>query len=260
VWRRHFAQVRGLPDKGGYTKWFYLGGVPCHKKKKPYVLFSKFFSWKFESLFTVDWNIELLLVILKGFKGKYVLVSVLNVIFHMNIVGYASGTYTRIVCSSSWLSLLLNSSVDLNLSGWFLIFQVNALLCSLDIDGNARARGPLPGRFRELEDYWNESQGILKPGPPAADGWVAEFSQQRMEHGNGDAWAHSYEQQHGANGWASEFEKVRKYLNLHLVPKQWIFIPWIGYNFCLSTHATSQKFSKTPVKSFWGPVEHLSVI
>lgn len=89
----------------------------------------------------------------------------------------------------------------------FINAQVNALLCSLDIDGNAQAKGPLPGRFRELEDYWSESQGILKPGPPAADGWVTEFNQQRMEHGDGDAWAHSYEQQHGANGWASEFEK-----------------------------------------------------
>lgn len=209
----------------------------------------------------VDWNIDLLLlIILKGFKGKYILASVLNVIFHMNIVGSASGTFTRIVCSSSWLSLLFNSSVDKNLSNWFLFFQVNALLCSLDIDGNAQAKGPLPGRFRELEDYWSESQGILKPGPPAADGWVTEFNQQRMEHGDGDAWAHSYEQQHGANGWASEFEKVRKHLNLHLVPKQCYFIPWTEYNFCLSTHATNQKFSKTPVKSLRGLVEHHTVI
>lgn len=50
----------------------------------------------------VDWNIDLLLlIILKGFKGKYILASVLNVIFHMNIVGSASGAFTRIVCSSS---------------------------------------------------------------------------------------------------------------------------------------------------------------
>lgn len=78
----------------------------------------------------------------------------------------------------------------------------------MDIDGEARAKGPLPGRFRELEDYWNESQGILKPGAHAADGWVTEFNHQKMEHGDGNTWAHSFEQQYGANGWASEFEQV----------------------------------------------------
>ncbi|KAK4575421.1 hypothetical protein RGQ29_026404 [Quercus rubra] len=88
----------------------------------------------------------------------------------------------------------------------FINAQVNALLCSLDIDGDARAKGPLPGRFRELEDYWNESQGTLKPGFHAADGWVAEFNQQRMVHG-ANGWASEFEQQHGANGWASEFEQ-----------------------------------------------------
>ncbi|KAK7860192.1 peroxisome biogenesis protein 5 [Quercus suber] len=89
----------------------------------------------------------------------------------------------------------------------FINAQVNALLCSLDIDGDARAKGPLPGRFRELEDYWNESQGPLKPGFHAADGWVAEFNQQRMVHG-ANGWASEFEQQHGANGWASEFEQA----------------------------------------------------
>ncbi|XP_038684471.1 peroxisome biogenesis protein 5-like [Tripterygium wilfordii] len=89
----------------------------------------------------------------------------------------------------------------------FINAQVNALLLSLDIDNDVQGKRPLPGRFRELEDYWNESQGVLRHGPHAADGWVAEFSQQRAEPSNPDAWAHSFEQQHGANGWVSEFEQ-----------------------------------------------------
>ena len=159
----------------------------------------------------MDWNIELLLIIFKGFKGKYVLVPVINLIFQMILWDLHQDHILELFAPSHDFLCCSIPSVNLNLSGWFLFFQVNALLCSLDIDGNAQAKGPLPGRHRELEDYWNESQGILKPGPPAADGWVAEFNQQRMEHGDGDAWAHSYEQQHGANGWASEFEKVRNF-------------------------------------------------
>ena len=73
-----------------------------------------------------------------------------------------------------------------------------------------RARGPLPGRFHELEGYWGESQGMLKPVPHAADGWVDEFVKHRVDHGDPNSWAQSFERQHGANGWASEFEHVRK--------------------------------------------------
>lgn len=94
----------------------------------------------------------------------------------------------------------------------FINAQVNALLSSLDIDGDTRARGPLPGRFRELDDYWNESQGMMKPGPHAADGWVTEYTQRRVDHGDPNTWAHSFEQQHGANGWASEFEHEQSQL------------------------------------------------
>ncbi|GAV69382.1 TPR_2 domain-containing protein/TPR_11 domain-containing protein [Cephalotus follicularis] len=94
----------------------------------------------------------------------------------------------------------------------FIDAQVNALLSSLDIDHDVRAKGPLPGRYRELEDYWNESQGMLKPGPHAADGWVTEYSQQQPHRVDPDAWAHSFEQQHGANGWASEFEQEQSQL------------------------------------------------
>lgn len=91
---------------------------------------------------------------------------------------------------------------------------MNALLTSLDIDSNGPAKGPIPARLRELEDYWNESQAIIKPGFHATDGWIAEYSQHRAEHGDPDAWAHSFERQHGANGWASEFEQARKHSNI----------------------------------------------
>lgn len=93
----------------------------------------------------------------------------------------------------------------------FINAQVNALLCSLDIDSNGPAKGPIHARLRELDDYWNESQGIIKPLHPT-DGWVAEFGQHRIEHGDPDAWAHSFERQHGANGWASEFEQEQSQL------------------------------------------------
>lgn len=94
----------------------------------------------------------------------------------------------------------------------FINSQVNALLCSLDIDADIRARGPVPGRLPELEEYWNESQGI-RTMPQVADSWVSEFGQ---HHANADtnAWVQSFEQQNGVNGWASEFEHVRKYYQL----------------------------------------------
>ncbi|KAE9598347.1 putative tetratricopeptide-like helical domain, peroxisomal targeting signal 1 receptor family [Lupinus albus] len=88
----------------------------------------------------------------------------------------------------------------------FIDAQVNALLCSLDIDSNIRGKGHMPERFRELNDYWNESQGNLRLGAPAADGWITEYGQHRQQYDNPDSWANSFEQQHGANGWVSEFE------------------------------------------------------
>lgn len=88
----------------------------------------------------------------------------------------------------------------------FINAQVGALLCSLDIDTNVRGKGPMPERFRELEDYWNESQSNVRHGAHAADGWITEYSQTRERNDNPDFWANSFEQQHGANGWVSEFE------------------------------------------------------
>ncbi|KAK4491841.1 hypothetical protein RD792_002618 [Penstemon davidsonii] len=93
----------------------------------------------------------------------------------------------------------------------FIHTQVNALLSSLDIDTDVRARGPMPGRFPELEEYWNESQS-MKPGPHGTDGWVAEFSQHRVAHDDPNMWVQSFDRQHGANGWASEFEHEQSQL------------------------------------------------
>ncbi|KAK6947170.1 Tetratricopeptide repeat 1 [Dillenia turbinata] len=85
--------------------------------------------------------------------------------------------------------------------------QVDALLCSLDIDNSVQAKGHIPGRFSELEDYWNESQGSRQAGHLPANGWVTEFDQHRAQQGDPELWALSFERQHGVNGWASEFER-----------------------------------------------------
>ena len=82
--------------------------------------------------------------------------------------------------------------------------QVDALLHSLDIDNDVQIKGPLPGR--ELEEYWNESQSIQAA---VADRWVTEFRPQQPEPFPINGWVNSFEQEHGRNGWASEFEHVR---------------------------------------------------
>ncbi|KAF8107519.1 hypothetical protein N665_0120s0043 [Sinapis alba] len=94
----------------------------------------------------------------------------------------------------------------------FINSQVNALLSSLDIDDGIQARSHIPGRFRELDDYWNESQAVMKPGLHPADSWANEFNQHGMDHGGPDSWAQSFEQQHGVNGWATEFEQGQSQL------------------------------------------------
>ncbi|KAJ9567703.1 hypothetical protein OSB04_003669 [Centaurea solstitialis] len=87
----------------------------------------------------------------------------------------------------------------------FINGQVNALLSSLEIDNHALARGHISGRHSELEQYWNEPQ-LLTPGPHTGDGWADEFAQRRVGQQDPNAWALSFERQHGAGGWASEFE------------------------------------------------------
>ncbi|CAN0922892.1 Peroxisome biogenesis protein 5 [Linum grandiflorum] len=94
----------------------------------------------------------------------------------------------------------------------FINGQVNALLSTLDIDNEVRAHGPPASRFQELDNYWNESQGAIRPGPPhAADGWITEFNQNRVDLGGPGAWVNSFQEQHGANGWASEFEQEQRF-------------------------------------------------
>ncbi|KAK1397822.1 Peroxin-5 [Heracleum sosnowskyi] len=87
----------------------------------------------------------------------------------------------------------------------FVNAQVNALLSSLDIDTDVQARAGPPGRSQEMENVWNESQN-MQNGPRGADGWIAEYDQHRVQRGDPNVWAQSFEQLHGANGWASEFE------------------------------------------------------
>lgn len=83
--------------------------------------------------------------------------------------------------------------------------QVNALLHSLDIDGNQALKGPMRGSYPELEEYWIESQGALRSGTSnSADKWASEYAQS----GHPESWVQSFEEQHGINGWASEFEQV----------------------------------------------------
>ncbi|KAG8365214.1 hypothetical protein BUALT_Bualt18G0081100 [Buddleja alternifolia] len=89
--------------------------------------------------------------------------------------------------------------------------QVNSLLSSLDFNNDIRAKGPMPGRFQELEEHWNESQG-MRPGPHGSDGWVAEFTQHQIARDDPNLWVQSFERQHGANGWASEFDHEQSQL------------------------------------------------
>ncbi|CAN1248190.1 Peroxisome biogenesis protein 5 [Linum perenne] len=100
----------------------------------------------------------------------------------------------------------------------FINAQVNALLSTLDIDNEVRANAPLPSRFHELDNYWNESQGSIRPGPPdASDGWVTEFSDNRIDHGDPNPWVHSFEQQHSNFGWVSEYQQDQRLGSLNPV-------------------------------------------
>ncbi|XP_074264246.1 peroxisome biogenesis protein 5 [Silene latifolia] len=103
----------------------------------------------------------------------------------------------------------------------FINAQVDALLCSLDIDKDIQIKGHLPGRVRELDQYWNESQRMLAPVAPAADEWANEYSQRSAEHFSPNGWVNSFEKQYGPGGWASEFEhEQRQIASLNQSPGQ----------------------------------------
>jgi len=97
--------------------------------------------------------------------------------------------------------------------------QVNALLQSLDIEGNLRTQGPLAGQLSEFEQLWKEGYAQSTPvqqrqighrplvslpdqwaddfqsqyGPQTAPSWVDEFHNQQ----DGDQWAQQFQQQQG---------------------------------------------------------------
>ncbi|KAK6934707.1 hypothetical protein RJ641_034862 [Dillenia turbinata] len=96
----------------------------------------------------------------------------------------------------------------------FINAQVDAFLSSLDIDNSVQTKGHILGRFRMLEDYLNEYQGIRQAGHLPADGWVTEFDQHRAQEGDPESCALSFERQHGINGWASEFEREQSQMAL----------------------------------------------
>ena len=71
---------------------------------------------------------------------------------------------------------------------------MNALLSSLEIDNHGGlVREHMPGRYVEMDQYWGESQ-VMGLGPRA--------------YGDPNAWALSFEQQHGTGGWAFKFQHV----------------------------------------------------
>ncbi|KAL5074480.1 hypothetical protein RYX36_013464 [Vicia faba] len=106
----------------------------------------------------------------------------------------------------------------------FIHAQVNALMYSLDIDSNVRGKRPMPERFRELDDYWNESQGnvIQETALPAPGDWASEY-QQKYNHG--DAWAGEFLNNKAFSGvrpeqWTNESATERQ--QNRAVDDQWV--------------------------------------
>ncbi|XP_068642693.1 peroxisome biogenesis protein 5-like [Aristolochia californica] len=119
------------------------------------------------------------------------------------VLGLSEDDKQRIVNRST----ILSRQIFAHRSQDFIDAQVKALLHSLDIDSNFQMKGHLRGKSPENEEYWNETQGAVQPAAPhAVDHWITEYNQ-HGPHENADSWAEAFQQQHGANGWASEFEQ-----------------------------------------------------
>ncbi|XP_057984036.1 peroxisome biogenesis protein 5 isoform X3 [Malania oleifera] len=122
------------------------------------------------------------------------------------VLGLSEGDKRCIRDRSSIMArhLFADKSEDfINAQVWWSVFFKSKLILT---------KGPFPGRYWELEEYWNESQRTVRAAAGAEDRWVAEYGQHKAEHGDSDAWVHSFEQQHGANGWVSEFEQDQSQL------------------------------------------------
>lgn len=63
-------------------------------------------------------------------------------------------------------------------------------------------------RYPELEKIWNESHDTPHyQAPHSVSGWVSEFYQSKP-HEKLASWADSFQQDHGVNVWATEFEQI----------------------------------------------------
>ncbi|CAM6008721.1 unnamed protein product [Sphagnum balticum] len=95
--------------------------------------------------------------------------------------------------------------------------QVNALLQSLDIEGNLRTQGPLAGQLSEFEQLWKEGyaqstpvqqQQIGSPSPvPLADQWADDFHSQYGHQIAPVSWADEFHNQQDGDQWAQQFQQ-----------------------------------------------------
>jgi hypothetical protein len=99
---------------------------------------------------------------------------------------------------------------------------VNALLQSLDIEGNLRTQGPLAGQLSEFEQLWKEGyaqstpvrqQQIGPPSPvPLADQWANDFGSQYGRQIGPVSWADEFHNQQDGDQWAQQFQQVPHYI------------------------------------------------
>lgn len=98
------------------------------------------------------------------------------------------------------------------------LWQVNALLHSLDIDESLQVPRPLGGQLPEFEQLWKEGyaqnnavqnrQLVQRPPMSQADGWANDFQSQ---YGVGaGAWVDEFQNQ--GNQWVNQFQEVSSHL------------------------------------------------